>query len=448
MIDVTLILFGASLILFFGFFAGWVFKKISVPDVLFLIILGFVIGPNVLNYISLESLGSIAPVFTTFTLLFLLFDGAFNINLSSLIREFSSSFVLTMFNFIISTLVVGVIVYVFGLIFGLDISILVSLLTGFLLGGVSSSFVIPVLQQMKIKEKLYSLLTLESALTDVFCIVGSLTILEIISIGSFGLKATMTQIASIFAVAGLIGIIGGIIWIVLIVHLFKEHNYMITIAYLILLFVFADFLVSGSGALSALFFGLMLKNSKQLSSIIKGITTRDAREKKKALKGELGVSVTTPSEQYFYHQISFFLKTFFFVYIGLLLDLTDTNALIIGAIISVAVMFSRTASNILTKAMEGNDRALVNSMFARGLAAAAIAQLAITAQIPHALFVAKVSYVVITLTIVLSSIKVFFVKRRMPDVQEISGVKSTKVKKRKSSSKKKVTRKVSSKKKS
>jgi Kef-type K+ transport system membrane component KefB len=49
MIDVTLILFGASLILFFGFFAGWVFKKISVPDVLFLIILGFVIGPNVLN---------------------------------------------------------------------------------------------------------------------------------------------------------------------------------------------------------------------------------------------------------------------------------------------------------------------------------------------------------------------------------------------------------------
>ena len=46
MIDVTLILFGASLILFFGFFAGWVFKKISVPDVLFLIILGFVIGPQ------------------------------------------------------------------------------------------------------------------------------------------------------------------------------------------------------------------------------------------------------------------------------------------------------------------------------------------------------------------------------------------------------------------
>ena len=72
-----------------------------------------------------------------------------------------------------------------------------------------------------------------------------------------------------------------------------------------------------------LFFGLVLKNSKQLSSIIRGILSKKAKEKRKALKGELGVSVTTPSEEYFYHQISFFLKTFFFVYIGILIDMTD-----------------------------------------------------------------------------------------------------------------------------
>ena len=43
----------------------------------------------------------------------------------------------------------------------------ISILTGFALGGVSSAFVIPVLKGMGIKSKIYSLLTLESALTDV-----------------------------------------------------------------------------------------------------------------------------------------------------------------------------------------------------------------------------------------------------------------------------------------
>jgi potassium/hydrogen antiporter len=422
---VTLTLLAVSLILFFGFFAGWVFKKFSIPDVLFLIILGFIIGPFVLKYVSPESLSGIAPIFTTFTLVFLLFDGAFNIRLSSLIREFSSSFILTMFNFVISSIIVAVIMWVFGFWLG-GISFLVALLIGFILGGVSSSFVIPILQQVKISEKVYSLLALESALTDVFCIVFSLTIIEIFNLGGFGIQATLGQIASLFAVAGLVGLLGGVIWIFLILRVFKEHNYMIAIAYLLLIYVVTQFL-GGNGAIAALFFGLILKNSKQLSSIIKGILTNKAKEKRKALKGELGVSVTTPSEQYFYHQISFFLKTFFFVYIGVLIDLSDWRALVIGILLSFVLMGTRMASLVLTKKMASENRSLVNAIFARGLAAAAIAQLAMTAGIPNAGFIAKIVYVTITGTIVLSSIRVFLIKRKMPSVEEeVNGKKDLK----------------------
>lgn len=417
MVDVTLILLAASLILFFGFFAEFIFRKFSIPDVLFLIILGFAIGPYALGYISPADLIGIAPVFTTFTLVFLLFDGAFNINLASLIREFSESFMLTIFNFIISSLIVALILWVVGLIWLDGFPFLLALLSGFILGGVSSSFVIPILKQIKIGEKLYSLLTLESALTDVFCIVFSLTIIEIFSLGGFGIKATLTQLASLFAVAGLIGLIGGVIWIILILRVFKEHNYMVAIAYLLLIYVLTEFL-GGNGAIAALFFGLILKNSKQLSSIIRGILSRKAKEKKKALKGELGVSVTTPSEQFFYHQISFFLKTFFFVYIGILIDISDWKALAIGIGLSFVLMGSRTASLLLTKRMSLEHRSFVNSIFARGLAAAAVAQLAIQAGIPYAEFISKVAYVTITGTIILSSIRVFLVKRKMPVEEE------------------------------
>lgn len=411
MIDVATLLLAISLILFFGFFAEFLFRKINVPDILLLITLGFIIGPNLLNYIGPENVKGFAPVFTTFTLFFLLFDGAFNIHLATLIREFSESFLLTIFNFVISTTIIT------GIIWGSGFPFLTSLLVGFLLGGVSSSFVIPILKEMKISEKIYSLLTLESALTDVFCIVFSLTIIEVISLGGFGIQTTLTHLTSLFAIAGLVGLIGGVIWIFLILKVFKEHNYVMVVAYLILIYVAAQYL-GGNGAIAALFFGLILKNSKQLSSIIRGITTRKAREKKKALKGELGFSVTTPSEEYFYHQISFLLKTFFFVYIGIMIDLTDWKALAIGGAISIILMFSRLASGMLTKGMSPENKSLANSMFARGLAAAAIAQLALQAGIPHADFIIKVAYVVITGTIILSSARVFIIKRKLPATAE------------------------------
>ena len=406
---VSLILLAFSLILFFGFFAEWFFRKFSVPDVLFLIALGFIIGPFVLKIISPSDLVSLAPVFTTFTLVFLLFDGAFNISLPSLIREFSESFVMTIFNFVISSLIIAVILWGFGFWVG-GFSFLLSLLGGFMLGGVSSSFVIPILKQVKISERLYSLLALESALTDVFCIVFSLTVIEIIKLGGFGIQNTLTQLVSLFAVAILVGLIGGILWIFLILRVFKEHNYMIAIAYLFLIYVVAEFL-HGNGAIAALFFGLILKNSKQLSSIIRGLLSDEAKEKKKALKGELGVSVTTPSEEFFYHQISFLLKTFFFVYIGIMIDISDWKAILIGVVLSIVLMFTRGASSILTKKMLPESRLLVNAIFARGLAAAAIAQLAINAGVPHAYFISKIVFVTITGTIVLSSIKVFLIKR-------------------------------------
>ena len=403
MVEVILVLLGISLILFFGFFAEFIFKKFSIPDVLFLIILGFVLGPHALGWVDLSQISALIPIFTTFTLLFLLFDGAFNINLSSLVKEFSHSLILTGFNFLISTIIVMIIMMVSGFPF------LVSLFTGFLLGGVSSSFVIPILKEMNGGTKLYSLLTLESALTDVFCIVFSLTVIEIINIGNFAVKSLATQLVSLFAIAGLVGVIAGVIWIILILKVFKKHSYIMVVAFLILVYVITEFL-QGNGAIATLFFGLMLNNSKQLSSIFRGIASEKQNVGKKALSGELGVSVTTPSEQEFYHQISFLLKTFFFVYIGLLIDFSDTKALIIGGILSVALMGSRLGSRVLTKEMDSPNRSLVDSMFARGLAAAVIAQLAVSAGIPHADFIVKVAFVTITGTILLSSIRIFILK--------------------------------------
>ncbi|MFH1915687.1 MAG: cation:proton antiporter [Nanoarchaeota archaeon] len=408
--DVTLILLGVGLILIFGYLAEFMFKKFGIPDVLFLLILGFAMGPHIFSVLHPSSVGFIAPLFTTFALLFLLFDGAFNIDLASFAKGIASALLFTLYNFFISVVIVSGIMVTFGY------DLLISLLFGFILGGISSAFVIPVIQQMKIKGETYSILTLESALTDVFCIVSSLTVIQIIMTQAFSAKAVITTITSLFAIAGAIGIIGGIVWIILVMKIFKDkRSYMMTIAFLILLFVLTEYL-GGTGALAALFFGIILRNSRQLTSILKAILSRKKYDGSKInpIKGDLGFDATTKSEQEFYRQISFLLKTFFFVYIGILLDISDYRAVILGILLSISIILVRNTSRFVSRGFDDFSRSLIAIMGGRGLAAAALAIIAIEVAIPGAQFLGKVVYVTIFLTILLSSVRLFLLKRSLP----------------------------------
>ena len=402
--NVNTALLAFSLIAIFGFLSEALFRRTNIPDVLFLIILGFIIGPNGFGYTSPEDLASVAPVCTTFTLLILIFDGAFNINLSSLIREFSSSLILTIYNFVISTIVVGGIFYYIHQYHLDGTTMMAAMVIGFSLAGVSSSFVIPILSQIRVGGKLFSRLALESALTDVFCIVATLSVIEVYTTGIFGVQKTLTYLIELFAIAGFIGVLGGIIWIV--IRVFEEQNYIITIAYLILVYLATEYF-GGNGPIAALFLGLILNNSKQLSSIKEGILSRSVAEKQKAIQGDLGVEVTTATEKRYYNLISFFLKALFFIYVGIILDITDQTALVVGSILSALIMITRMGSMPLTKGMPKDQRQLVNAVFARGLAAAVLIQAVIQAGMPGAEYMARVVYVVIIGTIILSSLRVY-----------------------------------------
>ena len=413
--NVNTVLLAFSLIAIFGFLSEALFRRTNIPDVLFIIILGFLIGNNGFGYTSPEDLASVAPVCTTFTLLILIFDGAFNINLSSLIREFSSSLILTIYNFVISTIVVcGIFYYIHQ--YHLDgTTMMAAMVIGFSLAGVSSSFVIPILSQIRVGGKLFSRLALESALTDVFCIVATLSVIEVYTTGIFGVQKTLTYLIELFAIAGFIGVLGGIIWIV--IRVFEEQNYIITIAYLILVYLATEYF-GGNGPIAALFLGLILNNSKQLSSIKEGILSRSVAEKQKDIKGDLGIEVTSANEKRYYNLISFFLKALFFIYVGILLDITDQTALVVGSILSVLIMITRMGSMPLTKGMPKDQRQLVNAVFARGLAAAVLIQAVIQAGMPGAEYMARGVYVVIIGTIVLSSLRVFILRMNLAKTKD------------------------------
>ncbi|MBI2651550.1 cation:proton antiporter [Candidatus Woesearchaeota archaeon] len=276
MAEILTIFLIVSSIIFFGFFAEFLFNRFKVPDVLLLIIFGFILGPYALKLIFPSSLVPIAPFFTTFALLFLLFDGAFNIDLVSFAKGLGKGMLITLYNFFISLIAIALI----SMLFGFDL--LHALLIGVILSGICSAFVIPIIQNLRIKKETYSILTLESAITDVLCIVFALTIIQIITLNNFSFNFVASKLAALFAVAGFFGVIAGIVWIVVINKILKKNkSYMLTIAYLLLLYTVTEYL-NGNGAIATLFFGLVLKNSKKLTSLT---------------EGENAISVTTPTEQ-------------------------------------------------------------------------------------------------------------------------------------------------------
>ena len=406
--QINYILFLISLIILLGYLAEWVFKKINIPDTLLLIAVGFIISPNILNFISPEQLGHLAPLFTTFTLLFLMFDGALSIDLRSFTEGLGSGISIGASNFFVSTMVIGSISYF------LVHDIVLALMLGFSLGGVSSAFIIPMLKQITVNKRTYSILTLESAFTDVLSIVFALTMMELKILKTFEINVVLSQIASLFFVAGVLGVLAGFLWIFIEDKLIeRDTNYVLTIAYVVLLYFISEYL-GGNGAIAAMTFGIVIANSKILMNLVQKFNEKKGG-KKTAAKQETAklVNIVSRRERMFYQEISFFLKTFFFVYIGLLLDVRNLTAVAVGTGIAVSVLLLRNLSSLLTKKFKENDRLLINSLFARGIAPAAIILMAKVKNISIDQTVIDTVYFTITATIILSSIRVFLYKNKI-----------------------------------
>ncbi|OIO66763.1 hypothetical protein AUJ68_00295 [Candidatus Woesearchaeota archaeon CG1_02_57_44] len=116
-------------------------------------------------------------------------------------------------------------------------------------------------------------------------------------------------------------------------------------------------------------------------------------------------------EQFFYSQISFLLKTFFFVFIGLQFNFHSTKTLVFGLLVALAVGASRQVTFLLTKKRKELDQKISASIFARGLAAAAIAQFAIDRNLFNAGIMLDMTYAAIIFTILFSSLRIFQVLR-------------------------------------
>ena len=120
-------------------------------------------------------------------------------------------------------------------------------------------------RQMKLGEKSSSVLILESALSDVLCLVVGLALLEGIAQGvvSVGMVLSKMWKAFIFAIA--LGLLSGFIWSAVIGRIRSVKNSMFTtLAFVFILYGLVE-LFGLNGGIAVLSFGILLGNIEAVS---------------------------------------------------------------------------------------------------------------------------------------------------------------------------------------
>lgn len=405
----------AGSIIVIGFLSNYLFERTGFPDMLFLIFLGIIIGP-LTGVVNSSSIMGLAPYLATLALVFILFDGGMAMNIYRVFSESPRATILAMLGFgmnvVATTLFMKFVVIP-------EMPILYSVLFGTILGGSSSIVVISIASKIKLSEKCSTILSLESAVTDILCIVFSLTIIEIILKGpSLDVTTIAQSIASRFSTGIVLGAIFGVIWLSVLKRIVNApYAYMLTLAIVLLAYSFTEFL-GGSGSLCSLLFGIMLGNEKEIYRILR-------MERPTNTVVDFGL-------KRFESEIAFLLRTFFFVYIGLIVTSSNIATVFTGIILSLILLLTRFgAVAIVTIRCKDliEERPIMSVILTRGLAAAVLATLPLQYSAAEGIFPPELSQayvnlvvIVIITTAIIASIGIPLLRRRKGEKQNFSTI--------------------------
>ena len=257
-----------------GFLGNYLFERTGFPDMLLLIVLGIILGP-VAGFVDATSIIGLAPYLAALALVFILFDGGMALNMYRVVSESPRAAVLALTGFTLNVVVITLFMTYFIIP---DVPFLYSLLFGTMLGGSSSIVVISLASRVKVSEKCSTILSLESAITDILCIVFSLMIIEIILKGAaVDLVIISGTIITRFSIGAIIGVVFGFIWMDALKRIAKAtYAYMLTLAVVLLAYAFSEFL-GGSGSLCSLLFGVMLGNEKAIYRMLRKENPSDGK---------------------------------------------------------------------------------------------------------------------------------------------------------------------------
>jgi len=394
-----ILLLAASVVIIMGVLGEAFFKKTGIPDVLFLMVLGVIIGP-VLGIIQPEAVLEIVPYFAAVALIIIMFDGGLNLHIGKVVKTAHFSIILVIVGFAVSVGIVGSFAH-----YGLGWEWLDSILLGSIVGGSSSIIVFGLVKKLHISEEAKSMLNFESALTDIFAVIVAFVLFEAVLSGEFSLDLLGVTIGKAVMVGLVLGFGVGIPWMFIISKLKNaQHSYMLTIGMLFMLFFLATSF-GESGALTALVFGLMLGKKNYFTRVLKIKFPEDL------------------IDDSLHNQVTFLVRAFFFVFVGLLASFAQIEYVIFGVIAAIAIYIGRIiiTKTVLVRGFSKLDVKVTSVMIPRGLAAAVLATFPLSMGLPNADAYPQIIFFVVITSVIITTIGLGGAKKIPPPESQSGG---------------------------
>jgi len=338
-----------------AFTANRLFTWTRVPDVVVLMAAGVVLGP-VLHFAKPAQFVQITHAFGTLALLLILFEGGLELNIRETIRHFPGGLVFGVLSYGLAFVIIGAVAH-----FGLRISYLNSALVGAVLGCTSSTVILPVLQQLGAREPVKVVLLIESTLGDVLGVLTVGLLLDVRSGATTGGGDAMRALAVQILIPLSAAFVVGFAWSRLVPYLTDQRFWQVLTFAIVLLIYSVTESLHGNGLLAVLGFGLTLSNLP-------------ARKNSVTESGFWFQPRIAPHEKIlsFHSELSFLVRTFFFVTIGVVVDLSGLGLLwIVIPGILAAIFLARwlavQSSRWSWSDVRPEERELMTWIFPRGL---------------------------------------------------------------------------------
>ena len=391
--DTVLLLIAA--VVFLGFFGDILFKRKGIPQTLSLILLGLLL--KVLGLIPQNALDFLVPIFSQLTLAMVLFDLGMHLDLGQILGQGASAITRSALYMLLSILMVFLFFHLF-----LGWGLYQSLLLGSVVGGETTMAVVPYVAQRLSKDDdgLVANLTVESTFNSIVLIILFFVFLNgylgSVPINIGGLQTIVRTFSAQLSVGVVIGMIAGIAWIRFSTLMkLTDYLYIATIGYVLAIYALVDDL-GGSGILAVLALGVLFLNFGKVFP-------------EYHLPSDTGRYISS-----FQEEVSFFLKTFFFVFLGLELTLQsflNLDTWVLAGAVMLILFLSRFLSTYsVDRGRKSRDKKVIFFMIAQGLTPAVLATTLLNNNVAGAREIVLLATLVIVLTNVVTTFGAYSLK--------------------------------------
>jgi cell volume regulation protein A len=281
-----------------AFLAEEAFERLRLPPVLVLMACGLILGPAT-GLLPAQRFAEVAPHFGAIAFLLILFEGGLDLELQAVVSRLRAGVTLGVVGFAVSLVLAAAVGWVGQL------GVTRALALGLVLAPVSGAIVIPIAGKLGLRDEARTTVVLEAALADVLGVLGMALLVRIITGGGLvGLVALGSVLAAVFSVVA--GLVGGLVWPRALRWL-GERRFVDVLSFgvALALWGFAE-LIGASGALAVLVFGLTLANEGSLLKSL-GLPAETASATARRAARRL---------HRFIGELTFLVRTFFFVFLG------------------------------------------------------------------------------------------------------------------------------------